>query len=163
MKITNATSSNAEPHPQAVAVLPKGFVLTGGGALVDWHGAGNLLTASYPNDSNSWEARSKDHDISDPSKITAFAVGLRPKNPKKQLHHSIKHAQGGLAAHPTAQVQLEPGWRLCGGGALDDWHGDGNLLTASFPDGTGWSAAGKDHIHSDPAAITAYAIGVRDS
>jgi hypothetical protein len=60
-------------------------------------------------------------------------------------------------------VQLDPGWVLSGGGALDDWTGDGNLLTGSFPQGHGWIAAGKDHKISSPAAITAYAIGLRDA
>jgi vibriolysin len=52
---------------------------------------------------------------------------------------------------------------LSGGGALDDWSGNGNLLTASFPNGAGWSAAGKDHEVASPAALTAYAIGLKDS
>jgi hypothetical protein len=154
--------SNPAQHPQAVAVLPAGFVLTGGGAFVDWKGAGNLLTASFPNSDESWEARSKDHDIADPAQIIAYAIGMRPKNGKK-LHHVIKKAKGQVAAHPTAQVHLDPGWTLSGGGALDDWTGNGNLLTASFPNGVGWSAAGKDHEVSSPAALTAYAIGLKDS
>jgi hypothetical protein len=154
--------SNPAPHPQAIAVLPAGFVLTGGGAFVNWHGAGNLLTASFPTSDKSWEVRSKDHDISDPSQITAYAIGMRPRSNGKKLHHEIKRARGAVAAHPSAQVQLDPGWSLSGGGALDDWSGDGNLLTASFPQGEGWFAFGKDHKISSPAAITAYAIGVRD-
>src|SRR6185437_10831382 len=96
-------------------------VLTGGGAFVNWHGAGNLLTASFPNSDTSWEVRSKDHDISDPSQITAYAIGMRPRHNGKRLQHEIKRARGAVAAHPSAQVQLDPGWSLSGGGALDDW------------------------------------------
>jgi hypothetical protein len=60
-----------------------------------------------------------------------------------------------IETFPTSQVQLDPGWSLSGGGALDDWTGDGNLLTASFPQGEAWFAFGKDHKTSSPAAITA--------
>jgi hypothetical protein len=155
--------SNPAPHPQATAVLPNGFVLTGGGAFVNWHGAGNLLTASFPTSDTAWEVRSKDHDISDPSQITAYAIGIRRRRPNgKRLEHEIKKAKGAVAQHPTAQVQLDPGWVMSGGGALDDWRGDGNLLTASFPQGPTWFAFGKDHKDPSPAAITAYAIGLRE-
>jgi len=155
-------TSSPTAHPQALAVLPDGFVLTGGGAFVNWHGAGNLLTASFPNSDNSWEARSKDHDISDPSQITAYAIGIRPKPGKKRLSHLIKSATGAVAAHPNANVVLDPGWTLSGGGALDNWNGAGNMLTASFPNGMTWFANGKDHMESSPAAITAYVIGLKE-
>jgi len=153
--------SSAAPHPHATAVLPAGFLLTGGGAFVNWHGAGNLLTASFPASNTSWEVRSKDHDISDPAQITAYAIGIRPRHNGKKLHHEIKKAKGAVAAHPSAQVQLDPGWSLSGGGAFDDWRGAGNLLTASFPQGESWLAFGKDHKESSPAAITVYAIGLQ--
>ncbi len=154
-------TSNPAAHPQAVAILPDDHVLTGGGAFVDWHGAGNLLTASFPKGDRGWEARSKDHDISDPAQITAYAIGIRPRPGAKKVRNIIRSAIGAVAAHPQAQVCLEPGWILSGGGAFDDWHGDGNLLTASFPNETCWFASGKDHVVSDPAAIRAYVIGIR--
>jgi hypothetical protein len=113
-----AEPSNPAPHPQAIAVLPAGYVLTGGGAFVNWHGAGNLLTASFPTSDTSWEVRSKDHDISDPSQITAYAIGIRPKHNGKKLRHEIRREKGTLAAHPTAHVQLDSGWSLSEGGAL---------------------------------------------
>ena len=158
-------SEPSEPaaHRSAVAVLPAGFVLTGGGAFVNWHGAGTLLTASFPNSDTSWEVRGKDHDISDPAQITAFAIGMRPKANGKKLRHEIRKAKSAIAAHPSVAVQLDPGWSLSGGGAFDDWTGDGNLLTASFPQGEGWVASGKDHKVSSPASITAFAIGLRDN
>jgi hypothetical protein len=154
-------TSDPSAHPQAVAVLPDTYVLTGGGAFVDWHGAGNLLTASFPNSDQSWEARSKDHDVSDPARITAYAIGIKPRSGPQKAKHIIKSAQGAVAPHPSARVCLDPGWSLSGGGALDQWNGAGNLLTASFPNGTCWDAAGKDHKVPSPAAITAYIIGIR--
>ena len=156
--------SKPEPHPQITAPLPPGFLLTGGGAFVDWHGAGNLLTASFPSSDTTWEVRSKDHDISDPAKITAYAIGIRQRKPNgKTLVHKIKQQKGAVAPHPQAQVQVDPGFTLTGGGALDDWSGSGNLLTAMFPSGGTWFAKGKDHVDPSPAAITAYVIGLKET
>lgn len=162
--IIKSETSDPAPHPQAIANLPAGYVLTGGGAFADWHGAGNLLTASFPNSNSSWEARSKDHDISDPSKITAYAIGLRPRSASVHLQTIIVNTTGPVQPHPAAQVCLPaatPSWILSGGGALDNWNGAGNLLTASYPQGNCWLAAGKDHKDPSPANITAYAIGIR--
>jgi hypothetical protein len=154
-------TSNPAQHPQAVATLPDGYVLTGGGAFVDWHGAGNLLTASFPTSDSAWEARSKDHDVVDPASISAYAIGIRPRTGTPKVVHTIKSATGLAAAHPSASVCLGPGFALSGGGAIDNWEGNGNLLTGSFPQGGCWFASGKDHVHPSPATITAYAIGIR--
>jgi len=159
--VAQQTSDPAE-HPQAVATLPQGYTLTGGGAFVDYgSGYGNLLTASFPNGDSGWEARSKDHLVADPAKITAYAIGVRARaNNKLRLRQTIKSATGAVAPHPSAQVCLDSGWVLSGGGAIDNWDGEGNLLTASFPLNTCWMAKGKDHIDPSPASITVYAIGI---
>ena len=159
--VAQQTSDPAQ-HPQAVAPLPAGYILTGGGALVDYgSGYGNLLTASFPNGDSGWEARSKDHLVADPAKITAYAIGIRAKASNRvRLRQTIKSATGAVAQHPSAQVCLDSGWVLSGGGAIDNWNGEGNLLTASFPSDTCWIAKGKDHIDPSPANITVYAIGI---
>jgi hypothetical protein len=159
--VANQTSDPAQ-HPQAVATLPEGYVLTGGGAFVDYgSGYGNLLTASFPNGDSGWEARSKDHLVADPAKVTAYAIGIRAKPGNHlRLRHTIVSATGAVAQHPTAQVCLHSGWVLSGGGAIDNWNEPGNLLTASFPSNSCWSANGKDHIDPSPASITVYAIGL---
>lgn len=160
--VIKSETSNPDPHPQAVATLPEGYTMTGGGAFVNWHGAGNLLTASFPTSDASWEARSKDHDISDPAAITAFVIGIRHRTPKVTVRHHIQNATSAVVPHPAVQVHLDASWTLTGGGALDQWNGAGNLLTASFPSANStWFAAGKDHVVSSPAAITAFAIGIR--
>jgi vibriolysin len=159
--IIKSEVSNPAQHPSVIAVLPTHYTMTGGGAFVDYGaGPGNLLTASFPNSDTSWEARSKDHDIADPAQITAYAIGMR-SNTGASLQRIVKSATGAVAAHPTAQVALPAGWILSGGGAFDNWEGAGNLLTASYPLGMSWHAAGKDHKDPSPAAITAYAIGIR--
>ena len=44
------------------ASAQSGYLLVGGGARVHWEGEGRMLTASYPLDGQTWEARSKDHE-----------------------------------------------------------------------------------------------------
>lgn len=157
--------SNAESHPRAFAALPAGYTLTGGGALVQWTGAGNLLTASFPHGAG-WEARSKDHTLVDPARITAYAIGMRHRRTGVQPRSKLKQATGPVGAHPAGRVLMDPGWILTGGGVLDDTAGEGNLLTASSPGGNPdqpnlWWGAGKDHMLSSPGAITAFALGIQ--
>jgi hypothetical protein len=161
VQIVQSAPSSPAPHPSAFAAIPPGYLLTGGGAYVDWKGAGNLLTASFPSSETTWEVRSKDHDISSPSTITAYAIGLKHKQNKIKLARTVVPGAGNNGAHPTAQACLPPGWFLSGGGAIDNWNGAGNLLTASYPVDNCWKAAGKDHMHASQAAITAFAIGIR--
>lgn len=160
VQIAQETSAPAQ-HPQAVAPLPQGYVLTGGGANVEYNGAGNILTASFPTGETSWEARSKDHDIPDTATITAYAIGIKHRKGQIRVRHLITRATGTVAEHPTAQVKVGTGFTLSGGGAIDNWTGAGNMLTASFPNGPFWAAQGKDHVDPSSADITAYAIGIR--
>jgi hypothetical protein len=192
--IVQGVCASPASYPWARVRLPEPYVLTGGGAFVDWHGDGNLLTASYPYPSYldtsgnwvGWEARSKDHQVSDPSTITAYAIGIRASC-TNSLHPTVKNYVVGvqspvspvpvpppvIESHPRADGTdpehpkpcLGAGGSLTrsGGGAIDNWGGEGNLLTASYPDPTSeqcWVAKGKDHIVSSPAYITAYVIGI---
>jgi vibriolysin len=159
--VTQQRTSLRLPHPQAEANLPAGYVLTGGGAWVDYHGQGNLLTASFPVGDSNWQARSKDHDLGDPAQITAYAIGIRHRRLLHRVQHNIASATGASAQHPTAQVALAAGYTMSGGGAIDNWDGAGNLLTASYPQGSNWVAAGKDHKKASPSTITAYVIGIQ--
>jgi len=151
--------------PQVVAGLPAGYILTGGGGLVQWTGAGNLLTASFPHSlSPGWVVQSKDHGITSPAWITSYAIGIRHRYGGVRLATTTKTATSAVMSHPRTFVCLDPGWILTGGGALDDWYpGAGNLLTGTCPAGERcWSAGGKDHVYPSPAKITAYAIGIRE-
>lgn len=158
--ITVAPGAHAQ-HPSATAFLPASYVMTGGGALVDWSGAGNLLTASYPSGASSWQVHSKDHEVADPATIIAYAIGLRRRDRQNVLRRTVAVASGPSAPHPTASISLPAGWHLTGGGAFDNWFGAGNLLTASYPQGNAWLAAGKDHDLPSPSSLTVYAIGIR--
>jgi len=161
VRVVSATSSPAA-HPAVSATLPPGYTMTGGGAQVHWTGAGNLLTASYPQSPRSWEAKSKDHTRSDPAALTVYVIGIRPRNGAPPPESSIFSAQSGRENHPTSTASIPSGYLLVGGGAEVNWQGAGNLLTASYPNNAGgWIAASKDHLVADPSVITAYAIGVR--
>ena len=161
--VAQNTSSTAA-HPSSRVVLPNTYVMTGGGARVDWVGAGNFLTASYPDSSHSWMAGAKDHIEACPATVTAYIIGVRHRTNSALPHMQIFSAASEITAHPFASVQALAGYVTVGGGAFDNWAGVGNLLTASSPfmDLTGWVAAGKDHEQSDPSRIMAYAIGLRN-
>jgi hypothetical protein len=78
---------------------------------------------------------------------------------------TVQVATSGVAAHPALTVLLPSDFRVVGGGAQDNWSGEGNMLTASrpvFQGGLeGWFGAGKDHIDSSPASITVWVIGLK--
>lgn len=163
VRIVSATGGPSS-HPRATAALPPGYVLTGGGARVHWTGAGNLLTASFPSTASSWEARSKDHGIYSPASITAYAIGIRHRSGVRRVAGTIRAVTSVAAPHPDAVLCLDAGWTLTGGGALDQWTGAGNLLTASYPlaGSPCWRASGKDHHYPSPGVLTAYAVGIRE-
>jgi hypothetical protein len=75
-QIVECTSSSLVAHPRSTAVLPNGFVITGGGAEVHWKGTGNLLWHLEPH-VGGFTAASKDHRISDPSSITTYTLGIQ--------------------------------------------------------------------------------------
>ncbi|NEW69517.1 hypothetical protein [Streptomyces rhizosphaericus] len=158
--------SGLAPHPEAEAGLPSSdeYVLVGGGFRVDWHGGGNLATASFPSTETSWKARSKDHLVSDPANMRVFAIGLRRFLPVGLVSNSFTRADSGQSPHPAAVASVEPGFALTGGGAEVHYRGSGNLLWKLEPATTqtpSYSAAAKDHHVSDPSTITAYAVGIR--
>ncbi|OUA56117.1 MULTISPECIES: hypothetical protein [Bacillus cereus group] len=157
--------SGVGPHPEAETGVPSDdFLLIGGGFMVDWHGAGNLATASFPDTEFSWKARSKDHEISDPSNLRVFAIGIRRNLPVGQVKVAITESTSGQSPHPAATATVAPGFALMGGGAEVHWHGAGNLLWNLQPSTSydqSFSAASKDHVTSDPSTITAYAMGIR--
>ena len=162
MVITN--TSDKEAHPKAMASLPGDYALAGGGLRVDWDGAGNLATATYPAGISAWEARSKDHGEPDPSNLTVYAIGIKRELPVGEIASTIAQNKSGVAPHPISTAVLPPGYALSGGGAFVDYHGDGSLLWRLQPDiqgdSQGFIGASKDHNSPDPEAITAYAVGV---
>lgn len=161
IRVFSISATQASEFPDMSITLDDEYKLIGGGAFVEQGSYGNLLTASFPASNNTWRARSKAHDYSDPAIITVYAFGLY--DPEDIWDVAITKKLSAKSDRPEVSAQVKSGFVLVGGGAFDDWEGMGNLLTASRPsdDGRSWIAKGKCHGHDDRAPITAYAIGIK--
>lgn len=165
MMAVNVASSGYDAHPDISSGLPEGYVLVSGGIKVNWSGAGNIATASYPETSFTWRAKSKDHSVSSPASTQVYAIGL-----KKSLVGIGNIAVTTIASdstytgHPASMANMTPGYALTGCGARVDWAGAGNLLWKIKPSTTGnqygCEASSKDHEIASPATIRTYATGI---
>lgn len=157
--------SNVVAHPETSVFSSYQFLVFGGGAKVNWSGAGSLLTGIWPESNTSFRARSKDHQYSSPASIDVYAVTAKMLNgaPVAAGDYILVEQTSSYAAHPQVSAHLPAGYTLVGGGARVNWSGNGNLLYASYPNGNSWVAASKDHVLSSPATVTAYAIGVSNA
>ena len=158
-----SVTSDVRNHPDARVVVPEGYKLLCGGAQDNWKGAGNLLTASFPEGDNTWRASGKDHVEGDPANISAFALAVYDPDDIWELK-IFPSRPSPATAHPEQEAAVEPGYVMVGGGAWVDWAGEGNMLFASYPNPetkTSWHVQSKDHVKSSPAKITAYAVGLK--
>lgn len=122
-------ASISVPHPEISSSVDDGFLLLGGGFQVLDQIVGNLGTGSYPDSSISWRAHSKDHREPSPSRITAFAIGIR-----STLTKANGSAAGTVLASFNSFERLQrfgiqvstvsplAGYALCGGGAAAHGH-----------------------------------------
>lgn len=156
-----SSASPSSNHPVATAIIGNGYVLTGGGAIANWSGNGSLLTASYPEGTTGWTAKSKDHVNPESTSVTAYVIGMKARNGVSGPSNEIFSTTSAAATHPIAEASVGQGFRLVGGGAQVNWQGNGNLLIASYPDGSKWLAASKDHFNPESCTITSYAIGIK--
>ncbi|RYZ01620.1 MAG: hypothetical protein EOO73_34890 [Myxococcales bacterium] len=147
---------------KATCTVDSDFVLVGGGAEIADDGApGALLTGSYPS-GESWIARSKDHEQAYPHRTRAYAIGLRIAGlSKSALQQSVKtksFSSTGTVAHPSISYFPPSNELILSGGAWTTYTGAGQLLTKSnrSSGGTGWVAASKDHVTSDPGGVDVY-------
>jgi hypothetical protein len=69
--------SNEGSRPLALASPSSGYVMLGGGAALNFRGAGLLLTQSYPRESNTWEGQAKDHLEGDSATIDTYCIGVK--------------------------------------------------------------------------------------
>jgi hypothetical protein len=145
----------------ATATLDTGYVLTGGGAWAWAPGPGILLTATYPSSENSWTASAKDHGAADNGTVTAYVIGIKPRNGPRPRGKIFGPPQSAKAPHPSNSQTVDKEWFLTGGGARTDCF-LGNLLTGSYPiDTTTWRGEAKDHAVPCPSEIWVYAIGLQ--
>ena len=122
----------------------------------------------YPNDSGTtWTVASKDHLEVSQARVVAYCIAAQMKDgtPISLDNYKIVSATSAVAAHPTQQVDLPAGFTVVGGGARANYGGLGNMLFASYPTVGlgGWVGSAKDHLQSDPATITVWAIGLREA
>ena len=112
--------SDTAPHPQSTCELDPGWVLVGGGAEIDGSGLdGPMLWGSFPDFGQAWTARSKDHVVSFPHRVRAYAVGM-------QLVDMDYATLNGLvtrtpdtsvpSSRPSAAVAIPQGDIMLGGG-----------------------------------------------
>lgn len=163
----NSASSSYVAHPDISSGVPQGYSMIGGGFRVKWAGAGNIATASYPENAFSWRVRSKDHVISSPASIQAYSLGLLNTIPNiGHVDVNIAVATSGYAQHPAGSVNVASGYALTTCGASVNYgNGAGNLLWKLMPvkllNQHNCEAASKDLNIFSPATITTYAVGVR--
>ena len=154
--------SQKSHHPSASSSVPDGYTLIGGGAQVQYSGAGCLLTSSYPSDARTWRCDAKDHVESNEAQIMAVAIGLKCKADGLRILQKIQTNTSDKAHWPTTTASPPAEHVMTGGGAKVTYSGDGSLLTASYlKDEETWEGRAKDHLSSDEATIDVSAVGIR--
>ncbi len=166
VKLKACDWSDIAPHPESICELDPGWVLVGGGAEIQAAGPeGPMLWGSYPTFGQAWVARSKDHVVSFPHRVRAYAVGM-------QLVDMDYATLNGLVTRtpdtsvvsnrPSAAVAIPDGHIMLGGGGVLSLEGAGALLTETRPvSSTVWIASGKDHqIPDTEESVTAWVISV---
>jgi vibriolysin len=154
-------TSEVTGHPEARVTVPAGYKLVGGGARSNSTGAGNLLTASFPETPNTWMAASKDHNASDQASITAFAVAIHDPDNLWDVNITKSDA-GNDDANPLRMQRVESGYVMVGGGAQVLPNKEGNLLFASYPmNPDTWRGHSKWRKTKGSAKLVAYAIGLK--
>lgn len=151
--------------------VPSDFVVIGGGVRGAATPSAQLITASYPNTTRSaWLVSTKDHQITAPTAITGWALGLKIEGmTRAQLLSNLNYrmVSSTLTAQPSATSVVPAGYVQIGGGFQVVTSGTGNLAWASYPvstpGGLAWTAAAKEHGSSSQATIRSYSIGLRTS
>jgi hypothetical protein len=163
--------------------VPADYAIVGGGAETCatypgsgpcpnlWGQPGALLTASYPSDTGTWTASSKDHAVVYNHYLRVYAIGMKlyglthPVDLRSQLHFSY----GTWPDPNTSGYALVAATDLLvGGGAFTNWSWPGELLIQSYPvptlqpsQGAWYAESGNPVFGEDPfASVTAVAIGV---
>lgn len=169
--IIKSNVSILDQHPSVSAIMEEGYVLTGGGAKIEYRDGktpGVLLTASIPSDNKTWYGKGKDHSNngkdSDTGTITSYAIGIKHRdNCGINIENKIWSAYSPKKNHPEQMVTIDTEYVLTGGGANTNFTGGGNLLTSTFPNlPNNWSATSKDHASViEAVSLTVSAIGIR--
>jgi len=117
-EILNVTS-DVRAHPDMRVVVPEGYKLLCGGALDNWKGSANMLTASFPESDNTWRGSGKDHVDGDPANISAFALAVYDPDDIWEAR-IFQSRPSSTSAHPEQEVGVDPGYVMVWGGAWVD-------------------------------------------
>jgi len=173
------TGGDPTAYPQTVAVISGGVQAQQASSP-----AGQYVTATQPVFAQQcyftgpceqvvqgWVAASKDHVNPSPwwvsARVTALPKVLTINGSTFHVETWVSTATSAQLAHPNASATLPGDFALTGVGAFVDWQTSpspaGNMVwrLKPRPDINGAEAASKDQWFSSPAAITAYAIGIK--
>lgn len=154
-------------HPSTSATVHEGYRLIGGGARVFWYGYGNLLTASYPLNGYTWSVGSKDHHMSDPSRIQAYAIGITTGNIPGfgTLTVRLGNVQSGYVAGGPVDIEsaVDYGYVYSCWGGRSTWTNYGRLLTRIGPSyvTNHFFVSSKDHMFLDGGTTSAHFIEIQ--
>jgi hypothetical protein len=159
--------------------------MTGGGCFVEPTEPGVLLEASFPVSNTTWECRARAHIAYSEARLTAYVVGIRPRDSTKPLPTvQITSGTSVVGSHVYAFAAAAAGHLITGGGAaIQETYTleastpplllTGQRLTGSYPDfwplfpalesvfPNIWRASSKDHIYPSKASVRAYAVNVK--
>lgn len=171
MIMVQQTSSSGH-HVTAVASVPPGYLLLGGGARANGTPQrGLLLTASYPYSFHEWIASAKDHHFSEIGTVDVFAIGIQQNIPgfgalnATQNYNSTSVTTG----YGVASVQAPTGWVVSSVGGRAQYSGPGRMLTDLFPywepsvNRLGTKVISKDHLgpYYTPGDTVAYTVSIQ--
>lgn len=170
--ITTKTSA-ASGFPTAVAIIPAGHVMLGGGAIASAAGKGQLLYGNVPLGTTAWGAFSKQHIDTQSGSAVAYVISV-PQCPPG-LGWCLSTSQSGLvtgatgtgsqsalAQFPTGQFAYTSSGAMSNG--TNNVTNSGRLLTAVIPVGAGNGltvAWADDHKFADSGSVSAYYVGIR--
>jgi hypothetical protein len=162
MTIDSTVSAYAS-HPGAVVTLTNDYILVGGGAKINYGaGAGNLLVASAPS-GNSWYAAGKDHEVSSPASITAYAIGLKPNVDGFGLVQSGQDSTSSFApaGFGVDSVNADNTWVLSCPGGQSTYYKTGRMLTDIQPGIRTATVISSDLQYQDAGNTSAYIVKLR--
>jgi len=164
LKIFTNTSSEAH-HPSTYVYIPSGYNLIGGGADITYDGYGCLLVHSYPDFfAGRWCVKGKDHEKSDPSVITAYAIGIEKGAIPGfgELEFSCSYNNSYVSAYADNIVNLTTsGWVLSCPGGLATFSDEGRMITSLSPYNNQSGVGTKDHHGKDSGYTYAFSIMIR--
>lgn len=159
-----SASTGSAAHPTKSVIVPSNYTMIGGGAKVNWSGAGNLLVTSGPVNTSTWGAKSKDHVHHSPASLTVYAIGLSKNIPnysniQAQTYYASSYSSTGNGSVSLRVPNSDYAFTSCG--ARNNYTGWGRLLRVMSPNGEGSGASNKDHVDVSGGTLYTYAIGIK--